>query len=86
MAQTLSSPYVRLAIALAATIALFVAGVVLFPDAVPVFPAVAVPIWLILFPANKQYDERTRRVLRLAALGGVVTFLAGVLVFLVVLL
>jgi hypothetical protein len=57
-----------------------VAGVLLFPDAVPIFPAIVVPIWLTLFAGNRQYDARARRVLWFALAAGVLLFLAGIVV------
>jgi cytochrome b subunit of formate dehydrogenase len=80
MGETAASLYRRIAVALTATLVLLVAGVFLFPDALPIFPAIVVPIWLVFFPGNRQYDAGARRVLWFALAAGVLLFLAGVVV------
>jgi hypothetical protein len=72
-----------LTVGVAATLSLFVLSILLAPDMLPIFPAaIAVPIWLALFPPNQQVDERTRVVLQIAAIAGVVMLLVFVAVFL----
>ena len=74
----------RIGIILVATIGLFIVSILVFPDAVPILPAaVAVPLWLTLFPSQKRYDAGTRRVLWISVAVGLLALLAGVVLLLI---
>jgi hypothetical protein len=53
------------------------------PDALPLLPAIAVPIWVGFFPAHHADDPRTRRTLAVALAVGTAALVAGVAVLLV---
>lgn len=84
MREGLRSPVRRAALALAATLALFIVVLRFFPEAVPIFPAAVAPvIWLALFPGDRPVDPRTRRVLWILVAAGMLTFALGVGAFVV---
>jgi uncharacterized membrane protein YesL len=75
----------RIAVVLVVTIGLFIVSLLVFPDAVPVLPvAVAVPLWVTLFPSQRRYDARSRRVLWMSFALGLIALLAAVVLLLVV--
>ena len=72
------------AIGLVATAALFVAALIVSPDALVFVPAVAVPIWASLLFANKEYNAQSRRYLWTVFLAGLLVFVLVTVAFLLV--
>ena len=72
----------RLAIALAATFVLFFTAWLIDLNFLPIIPAaLALPVWVLMFPPSHRSDTRVRR-LALLALVGALQPAAGMAVFL----
>jgi hypothetical protein len=81
MRRTTANIYLRLVLAVTASVVLFVAVLVLFPDRVAIMPVVLLPIWVGFFVTDLQDDAMNRRVLMFALAAGFAALLAGVVVF-----